>query len=111
MVKRAPLRSEGRDIVPDYEKPLQNRGKRRLWRNLKSGERVTVIQDGNTHLTGTVDVRTQDGSTVWVWLDQGLGRVAVSEGDHTELAPLKERTAPENSLGTRRSTEATWTYS
>lgn len=89
MVKWALLRHKGHGVVPDYEKPLQKSGKSRLWRNLKSGERVTVIQNGNTPLTGTVDVRTQDGSTVWVWLDQGLGRVAISEGDYTEMAPLK----------------------
>lgn len=86
-----PLKAGGRPAkrradVPDYEKPLVPTGEARLWKTLKSGDRVEVIlHRGSYSRTGVVDERTMDGSTVWVILDHGLGRMCVTQGDQSAL--------------------------
>lgn len=72
--------------LPDYEKPLLPTGEARLWRTLNSGDRVEVILHcGSYSRTGIVDERTPDGSTVWVILDHGMGRICITQGDRTAL--------------------------
>lgn len=77
-----------RKKLPDYEKPLPKSGEARLWRTLNDGDRVEMILHGNYSRTGTIDERTPDGTTVWVILDHGMGRVAVTQGDPAALVPL-----------------------
>lgn len=48
-----------------------------------------MIHNGNYSRTGTVDERAHDGSTVWVILDQGLGRIAVTQGDPAALVLIE----------------------
>lgn len=79
-----------RKPVPIYEKPLVKTGEARLWRTLSGGDRVKIIFGGGYSRSGTVDVRMSDGSTVWIILDDGMGRVAVSEGDQAALLPLQD---------------------
>ena len=86
-----PLKAGGRPAkrltnVPDYEKPLVPTGEARLWRTLNSGDRVEVIlHRGNYTRAGVVDERTADGSTVWIILDHGMGRICVTQGDQAAL--------------------------
>lgn len=77
-----------RKAVPDYEKPLVKTGEACLWRKLNNGDRVEVIPEGKSSTRGIVDARTCDGSTVWIILDHGMGRIAVTEGDLVALIPL-----------------------
>lgn len=72
--------------LEEYEKPPLQTGEARLWRTLNSGDRVELIH-GNHSRSGTVDVRTQDGSTVWIFLDHGMGRISVTQGDEIALVP------------------------
>lgn len=74
--------------VPEYEKPLVKTGEARLWQRLNSGDRVEVVHKEKYSKTGTVDTRTCDGNTVWIILDQGMGRIAVTEGDPVALVPV-----------------------
>lgn len=87
-----PRPSRGKDRnrkpVPDYEKPLVKTGEARLWRKLNSGDRVEVVHKEKYSKRGTVDARTYDGNTVWIILDQGMGRIAVTEGDPVALVPV-----------------------
>lgn len=83
-----PTRRSVRKALPDYEKPLPKSGEARLWRMLNGGDRVEMILHGNYSRTGTIDERTSDGTTVWVILDHGMGRVAVTQGDPAALVPL-----------------------
>ena len=83
-------RARPRKPVPVYEKPLVKTGEARLWRTLASGDRVNLVFDGGYNRSGTVDVRMRDGSTVWIILDQGMGRIAISEGDQAALLPLQD---------------------
>jgi hypothetical protein len=72
--------------VPEYEKPLVRTGEARLWKTLNSGDRVELItHQGNYSRTGTIDERTADGSTVWIILDNGLGRICITQGDQSAL--------------------------
>ncbi|MGO4653107.1 hypothetical protein AB4068_15595 [Arthrobacter sp. 2RAF22] len=75
--------------VPDYEKPLVKTGEARLWRTLNRGDRVEVIHNGNYSRTGIIDDRIPDGSTIWIILDQGLGRIAVTQGDPAALVLIE----------------------
>lgn len=77
-----------RKDLPAYEKPLPKTGEARLWRTLNSGDRVAIILSGNHSRTGTIDERTTDGNTVWIILDHGVGRVAVTQGDQIALVPM-----------------------
>lgn len=72
--------------LADYEKPPLQTGEARLWRTLNSGDRVELIH-GNHSRSGTIDVRTQDGRTVWIFLDHGMGRISVTQGDEIALVP------------------------
>jgi hypothetical protein len=85
--RASPVKGRNRNTVPAYEKPLVKTGEASLWRNLNSGDRVEVIPEGKANTGGTVDARTCDGSTVWIILDHGMGRIAVTEGDHIALVP------------------------
>lgn len=73
----------------EYERPLARTGVSALWKVLKSGDKVQVILDGNHIRTGTVDISTRDGGTVWIFLDHGMGRIAVSDGDGVALVLLE----------------------
>ena len=75
--------------VREYEKPLVKTGVAALWKTLKSGDKVQVILDGSHIRTGTIDERTRDGGTVWVFLDHGMGRIAISDGDGAALVLLE----------------------
>ncbi|MDP9904625.1 hypothetical protein [Arthrobacter bambusae] len=48
-----------------------------------------MIHNGNYSRVGTVDERTSDGATVWIILDHGLGRIAVTEGDRAALVLIE----------------------
>ncbi len=72
--------------LAEYDKPPLQTGEARLWRTLNSGDRVELIH-GNHSKSGTVDVRTRDGSTVWIFLDHGMGRISVTQGDEIALVP------------------------
>lgn len=74
--------------IPDYEKPLPKTGKAHLWPVLKSGDRVEIYFHENYSRTGVIDVLTLDGTTVWVILDSGMGRIALTKGDVAELVLL-----------------------
>ena len=83
-----------RKPIPDYEKPLVKTGEARRWRKLNSGDRVEVVHSEKYSKSGTIDARTCDGNTVWIILDQGMGRIAVTEGDPVALVPVwQERAA------------------
>lgn len=84
------LRVKGRKQkpVPEYEKPLAKTGEARLWRTLNSGDRVELVRKEKASNSGTVDTRTCDGNTVWIFLDQGMGRIAVTEGDPVAIVPV-----------------------
>lgn len=84
-----PAPRSGRKELPDYEKPLPKTGEARLWRTLTNGDRVEMILHGNYSRTGTIDERTPDGTTVWIILDHGMGRIAVIQGDPAALVPLE----------------------
>lgn len=87
--RTARVSGTGRKDVPDYEKPLVKTGEARLWRTLNRGDRVEVTHGGHYSMTGTIDQRTPDGGTVWILLDRGAGRIAVTEGDQAALVPLE----------------------
>jgi hypothetical protein len=74
--------------VPEYEKPLVKTEEARLWLRLNSGDRVEVVHKEKYSKRGTVDTRTCDGNTVWIILDQGMGRIAVTDGDPVALVPV-----------------------
>jgi hypothetical protein len=81
-----PVKLKRRTELPDYEKPLAKTGEARLWKTLHSGDRVEIIlHHGNYTRTGIVDERTADGSTVWIILDHGMGRICVTQGDQSAL--------------------------
>lgn len=86
----------GRNLkpIPDHEKPLVKTGAARLWRKLNSGDRVEVVHEETYSKRGTVDARTCNGSTVWIILDQGMGRIAVTEGDPVALVPFQVNNEP-----------------
>ena len=75
-------------LLPAYERPLSKTGEARLWRTLSGGDRVKLVVEGDHSSSGTVDVHMDDRSTVWVFLDHGMGRIAISEGDEVALVPL-----------------------
>jgi hypothetical protein len=80
--------------IPDYEKPLVKTGEARLWRKLNNGDRVEVVHHEKYSKRGTIDARTCDGNTVWIILDQGMGRIAVTEGDPVALVPVQVNNEP-----------------
>jgi hypothetical protein len=47
------------------------------WGQLEEGRYVIVQRNNEPPLAGKVDTRTEDASVLWVWLDDGLGRIAV----------------------------------
>jgi hypothetical protein len=47
------------------------------WVQLEKGRSVIVQRNDEPPLAGKVDTRTEDASVLWVWLDDGLGRIAV----------------------------------
>lgn len=55
------------------------------WGQLEEGHYVIVQRDGEPLLAGEVDVRTQDASVFWVWLDGGRGRTAVYADEGTSV--------------------------
>ena len=90
LASRSGNRRHNRKPVPVYDRPLVKTGEARLWRTLSSGDRVNLVVDGGYSRSGTVQERMLDGSTVWVILDHGMGRMAVSEGDAAALLPLED---------------------
>lgn len=86
--KPGPTAGRPRKDLPDYEKPLPKTGQARLWRTLNSGDRVAIILSETHSRTGTIDERTTDGTTVWINLDHGMDRIAVTQGDPIALVPL-----------------------
>lgn len=52
-------------------------------------DRVEVIHHGNYSRAGTIDERNHDGTTVWIILDHGVGRIAVTEGDPAALVLIE----------------------
>lgn len=51
------------------------------WVELDPGSRVRVQRVGDLAADGTVDDVAEDASCFWVWLDDGRGRVLISERD------------------------------
>ncbi|MBT2549172.1 hypothetical protein [Arthrobacter sp. ISL-65] len=70
-----------------YDEPLTPTGQARLWRMFNPGDRIKVIHNGSYSRTGTVHERTHDGTTLWILLDSGMGRIFVTEGDPVALVP------------------------
>lgn len=55
------------------------------WVELNPGHRVRVQRYGESAANGTVDHVAEDASCFWVWLDDGRGRVLISEGDGSSV--------------------------
>jgi hypothetical protein len=72
-----------------YDEPLTPTGQARLWRSFEPGDRVEVIHNGSYSRSGTVHERMQDGTTLWILLDSGMGRIFVTEGDPVALVPYE----------------------
>lgn len=53
------------------------------WNQLEEGHSVIIQRDNQPPLPGKVDVRTDDGSIFWVWLNNGHGRIAVFATEDT----------------------------
>lgn len=56
------------------------------------GNQVGLVIYGREIATGTMDMVTDDGSTVWVWLDGGGGRRMIHAGDGIDLRALETAT-------------------
>jgi hypothetical protein len=59
------------------------------WGSLAAGDRVQIQGAGNITRVGTVDAVRPDGSIVWLWLDNGLGRIIVLNNEGLRLHRLK----------------------
>jgi hypothetical protein len=68
-------------VVRPYGRPLMPYD----WVCLNSNDRVCVQRENENLVNGTVDVVASDASVFWIWLDNGLGRVAVHEADNVSV--------------------------
>lgn len=55
---------------------------------LRAGDRVQIIHNGQVSGAGSIDALMDDGSVVWLWQDNGLGRMMVVPGEGTRLMRL-----------------------
>lgn len=61
------------------------------WETLQPGTTVQLVKHSDTTfgaestMLGTVDVAMPDGSAVWIWLQDGLGRVMVHQSDGVQI--------------------------
>ncbi|MBT2585386.1 hypothetical protein [Arthrobacter sp. ISL-95] len=55
------------------------------WRRLEEGRLVLVQLDNGPILAGEVDEATDDATVFWVWLERGLGRLAVFDDDNISV--------------------------
>jgi hypothetical protein len=55
------------------------------WAQLKQSDRVSIQLENGSLTAGTVDMVTPDGSVFWVWLNNGLGRIALHHGDNIQV--------------------------
>lgn len=55
------------------------------WDTLETGCRVVIQRDGEAITRGEVDVVSPGASVFWVWLEDGRGRIAVYEEEHTTV--------------------------
>lgn len=62
------------------------------WGQLIETERVH-IWNGKIAGTGHIDAVRPDGSAIWVWLDNGMGRVLLIKGED-QLQRLDDHTRP-----------------
>lgn len=61
------------------------------WETLQPGTTVQLVNHSETTLAtesanlGTVDLAMPDGSAVWIWLRNGLGRIMVHQSDGAQI--------------------------
>ena len=58
------------------------------WVDINPGNKVLVKRQGENALHGSVDDVAEDGSFFWVWMDEGRGRVLISEDDGSTVWTL-----------------------
>lgn len=56
-----------------------------MWGELEVGSPVIVQRGSELTAGGHVDMVTDDGSIFWVWLNSGLGRIAVYADESTRV--------------------------
>lgn len=71
--------------VDTHASPSEENG---WWLTLKAGDRVQISHDGSATCNGSVDTLMPDGSVVWIWQDNGLGRTMVVPGERFGLRRL-----------------------
>ncbi|HEV7167699.1 MAG TPA: hypothetical protein VGN49_06980 [Micrococcaceae bacterium] len=55
------------------------------WPRLRPRQRLTLVDVHGTRVVGTLDAITEDCSTLWIQLDDGLGRQLIHSLDGYEL--------------------------
>ena len=55
------------------------------WTALRRGERLTLHTPTGAELSGTVDMRSDDASVIWVQLSDGAGRRLICREDGVRL--------------------------
>lgn len=69
------------------ERPLRAATPAPHWKNLRPGQRVSVLLAPGFSTDGLVDALTADHTTVWVILDGGRGRTLLHCSDGVEILP------------------------
>jgi hypothetical protein len=57
------------------------------WNTLTEGEPVLIAQGGEIVGSGVVDATMADGSTIWIWMSNGLGRRMLHAEDGFDIRP------------------------
>jgi hypothetical protein len=69
------------------EQPLHRVEPDSRWKNLRSGDRVSVRTRPGYETGGLIDAVTDDHTVVWVDLDGGRGRTLLHVSDGVEILP------------------------
>ncbi|VXC24069.1 hypothetical protein ARTHRO9AX_220324 [Arthrobacter sp. 9AX] len=77
----SPHASEGHNAISIGEQE-------QTWSTLETGDQVQILRDGAVIDKGTIDVVTPDGTVVWLWMANGMGRAMLlaSDGITLEIA-------------------------
>lgn len=55
------------------------------WADLNPNDRVIIQKPGEVPVPATIDIVAPAADTLWVWQDNGLGRIVLHELDHVRV--------------------------
>jgi hypothetical protein len=61
------------------------------WPELRPNQAVSLVDGAGARLAGKVDAITEDRSTFWIYLDDGMGRQLIHSLDGYQLESVTEK--------------------